>query len=90
MKHDPNKSALAAATSVGILYTICSIFVYFFRDQALQLFAPIFHLENITAFAEYFKVTPMGYISGVIQLLVYTYILVFIWIWLYSNVYGGD
>ena len=74
MELDKNKFSLAAACAMSIIYAICAVFVMLFPDFALQLLGWLTHLVNVDKFAGDMAITFGGFIVGLIQIFVYTYI----------------
>jgi len=71
-----NKNAFALATSgvMGIIFIICAIFVALWPNFSLQLFGWLVHLVNVDKFAGDIGITVGGFIWGLVQTVVYTYI----------------
>lgn len=78
MKLHAKKFAWAGAQAMGILYIICAAFVAVWPDTSLQLFGWLMHLTNVEQFAGDVGVTFGGFIGGLAQSVVYTYL--FLWL----------
>ena len=72
MKLAKNKFALAAAGTLGIVYIICAVVVAIAPAFALKLFGWLLHLVSADQFTA--RVTAIGFVIGLIQILVYSYI----------------
>jgi len=84
-KLNANKFSLAAAATMGIIYLICAVFVFLWPDFALQLFGWLVHLVNVDKFTGDVNVTIFGFVLGLVQVLVYTYIGALIFVWLHNK-----
>lgn len=68
-----NGFALAAAGVMGIIYLLCTVFVAVAPDLALKLFGTLVHLVNLDKAADV-RLTFGGFLAGLIQAVLYTYI----------------
>jgi len=82
MKLDIQKFSLAAALTMGVIYAVCAIFVALWPDFALQLFGWLAHLVNVAGDVQ---ITAIGFIFGLLQILVYTYVGALIFGWLHNK-----
>ena len=85
MKLDVNKFSLAAAGTMGIVYVVCAVFVILWPNFALQLFGWLVHLVNVDKFAGDVQITVFGFIIGLLQAMVYTYIGALVFAWLHNK-----
>ncbi len=85
MELDKNKFSMAAAGTMGIVYVVCAVFVALWPDFALQLFGWLVHLVNVDKFAGDVRMTALGFVAGLIQVLVYTYVGAWIFAWLHNR-----
>lgn len=85
MKLDVQKFSLAAALTMGIVYVICVVFVALWPEFALQLFGWLVHLVNVDKFAGNVQITALGFIFGLLQILIYTYIGALIFAWMHNK-----
>lgn len=69
-----NSFALAAGGVMGGIYVVCSIFVALWPEFALQLLGWLVHLVNVDKFAGDMAMTLGGFIAGLIQVIIYSYI----------------
>ena len=84
-----NGFALAAAAVMGGVYVICVAFVALWPDFSLQLFGWLIHLVNVEKFAE-LSVTFPGFVLGLVQAVVYTYVGAWLVAWLHNRFCGSD
>ena len=85
MKLDVNKFSLAAAATMGIVYVVCAAFVTLFPVFSLQLLGWLVHLVNVDKFAGDVKITILGFILGLLQVVVYTYVGAWVFAWLHNK-----
>lgn len=85
MELDKNKFSLAASATMGIVYVVCAVFIWLWPDFALQLFGWLVHLVNVDKFAGDVGMTALGFVVGLIQVLVYTYAGARIFAWLHNR-----
>ncbi len=84
-KMNANKCAMSAAGAFGALYVLCALFVMAWPAQSLQLKADFLHLTTLDHLAPILQVTAMNFISGLVQIMVYAYITVWMWCYIYNN-----
>lgn len=84
-KIDASKFSLAAAATMGIVYIVCAIFVVLWPDFALQLFGWLVHLVNVDKFAGDVQITALGFIVGLLQAVIYTYVGAWVFVWLHNK-----
>jgi hypothetical protein len=70
MELDKNKFALAVSGTLGIISVICAAVVSVAPDLAAKIFGSIAHLANIKPA----EITLVGFVVGLAQVLVYSYI----------------
>ncbi len=80
-----NGFALAAAIVMGAGYVLCAIFVAFWPNFALRLFGWLVHLVNVEKFAGDVAITFVGFIWGLVQTVIYTYIGAWLIAWLHNK-----
>ncbi|MDP3966415.1 MAG: DUF5676 family membrane protein [archaeon] len=85
MKLEIQKFSLAAALTMGVIYAVCAIFVSIWPDFSLQLFGWLVHLVNVDKFAGDTQITALGFIIGLLQAMVYTYIGALAFGWLHNK-----
>lgn len=85
MKLNIQKFSLAAALTLGVTYVICAIFVSLWPTFALQLFGWLVHLVNVDKFAGDVQITVVGFIVGLLQATIYTYIGALLFAWLHNK-----
>ncbi len=84
MKINANLFALSASITMGIGYAICALIVYVWPTHSLKLFADMMHLTSLKVLSPYFHVTTTNFISGLVQLIIYTYAFVYVWILIFN------
>lgn len=85
MELNKNKFSMAAAGTMGAIYIICAVFVMLWPDFALRLFGWLVHLVNVDKFAGDVQITIGGFLGGLAQILVYTYLSAWIFSWLHNK-----
>lgn len=87
-----NKNGFALATGgvMGTIYVVCVAFVALWPVFALQLFGWLIHLVNVDKFAGDIGITFVGFIWGLIQAVVYTYIGAWLVAWLHNKFCGAN
>lgn len=85
MELDKNEFSSAAAGTLGIVYIICTIFVWLWPVVALKLFGWLVHLVNVDKFAGDVAVTAGGLLIGLLQIVVYTYVVAWVFAWLHNR-----
>ena len=85
MKLDIKKFSLAVAVTMGAIYIICLVFVLLFPSVALQLLGWLVHLVNVDKFAGDVQITFLGFVLGLVQVLVYTYLAALLGAWLHNK-----
>ena len=83
-----NGFALAAGGVMGAVYVLCALLVALWPDFALQLFGWLVHLVNVEKFAGDVAITFGGFIVGLIQAVVYTYVGAWVVAWLHNKFCG--
>ena len=84
MAKNANNFALAASATAGLAYLICTAFCYFWPQFALDLMAPMLHQTDLNQFMPLMVITLRMTLLGLVQWVVYTYALVYYWVWLYN------
>ncbi len=85
MKIDMQKFSLAAAATMGIVYVVCAAFVALWPAVAMQLFGWLMHLVNVDKFAGDVGITTVGFVVGLLQAVVYTYVGALLFVWLHNK-----
>lgn len=80
-----NGFAAAAAGVMGAAYVLCAVFVVFWPAFALKLFGWLVHLVNVEKFAGDVAITIGGFLVGLAQAVVYTYIGAWVFAWLHNK-----
>lgn len=82
---DKKGFALAAGGVMGIIYIVCAAFVALWPDFALQLLGWLVHLVNVDKFAGDVRMTLGGFIAGIVQVVIYTYVGAWLIAWLHNK-----
>lgn len=83
MELNTKKFALAGAETGAVLYVACALFVAVAPDLAMTLLGWLAHVTNTDTLAR--SVTITGVVYGLIQVVVYVYIMTFMFAWLYNR-----
>lgn len=65
----------------GVVYIACALFVALFPGLSLSLMSALTHLNLSVAFGGGMRVAFGGFISGLIQVLLYSYVLAHLFAW---------
>ncbi|MFH2014056.1 MAG: DUF5676 family membrane protein [Patescibacteria group bacterium] len=84
-KIDKKGFALATAIIMSAIYVICTIFVALWPDFSLKLFGWLVHLVNVEKFAGDVAITFGGFLGGLAQSFLYTYIGAWLMAWLHNK-----
>lgn len=85
MELNTKKFSLAAATTMGVVYLICAVFVALWPDFALRLFGWLVHIVNVDKFAGDVAMTWSGFVAGLLQVFVYTYVVGWLFAWIHNR-----
>lgn len=85
MQLDKNKFALAGTATAGILYVACAVIVWLWPDFSLQLLGWVAHLVSVDKFAGGVAITLGGVLLGLIEIVVYAYIALWLFAWFYNG-----
>ena len=85
MELNKQKFSLAATATMGIAYVICAVFTALFPDFALKFLGWMIHLINIEKFAGGVQITFGTLLLGLLPILFYTYIVTYIFAWIYNK-----
>ena len=80
-----NGFALAAGGVMGAIYIVCAVFVALWPALALQLLGWLVHLVNVEKFAGDMAITLGGFLAGLMQVVIYTYIGAWLVAWLHNK-----
>ncbi len=84
MKIDAHKLGVTGAATSAILYTVCSIWMYFSPDSMLNMSAALFHLTSFGPLAPFFEINAQVFVSGMVQTAVYSYIYAYLFAYVYN------
>ncbi|MDP3947455.1 MAG: DUF5676 family membrane protein [bacterium] len=85
MELNKNSFARAAAGTAAIAYAVCAVAVWLWPDFSLQLLGLVAHLVNVEKFAGDVTITPAGVLAGLVQVVLYGYLVAWIFAWLYNR-----
>ena len=85
MALNKQKLALAAASTFGLAYTVCALFVVVAPDLAIRLIGWLFHLLNVEQFAGDVAITSGAFIGGLVEVVVYSYLVAWLFAWFYNR-----
>ena len=85
MKFDKQKFALAATGASGIAYVICAAFTAIAPELAVRFLGWMMHILNVEKFIGEVEMTFGGVILGLIPILIYSYIVAWVFPWLYNK-----
>ncbi|MDD5463645.1 MAG: DUF5676 family membrane protein [Candidatus Moranbacteria bacterium] len=83
MKINNKKFAIALIKVSAIVYIMCSVFVALFPGVSTKLMTALFHVSNNVATGS--RVTMIGVILGIVQVVVYSYIIGMIFAWIFNK-----
>lgn len=81
MELDKNKFAMAASAVIGVWYVICATLVALIPDLAMKLFSWMVHLVNLEAGV----VGLPEAVYGFIEVIIFTYITTYVFVWLHNR-----
>ena len=85
MSLNSQKFSLLVAAASGVLYAVCSLFVALFPVLSTKLMGWLFHLSNpATVFGD-MRVTLIGYIGALVEVLIYSYVVSLIFAWIFNK-----
>ena len=84
-KLNVKKFSLAIALTLSLIYVVCAIFVVLWPYFSLQLFGWLMHLVNVDKFAGDMQITAVGFIIGLVQMFVYTYVVALVFGWMHNK-----
>lgn len=92
MHHHTQRYAVAAALALGIWYSLKTALLYFAQDFALRMHFHMKYMEVDPTVASKVHITLTNYLSGVAQVMLYTYIIIMIFgcIACFLKPYFGD
>lgn len=85
MELDKNKLALSASATVAIAYIVCAIFTFLWPEIAVKLLGFVFHVLNMEKLVGGVNVTLWNAVIGLLQVIAYTFINVWVFAWIYSK-----
>ena len=85
IKHYPHPTGLALAITSGIVYTICAIAIWLWREQTVRFLTTWFHGIDLTKIISDTPITLGVFFIGLIGVMLSAYIFGFIYAWLYNK-----
>lgn len=77
--------ALSAASVAAVLYLACAAIVALWPAAALRLLAWVTHIANVEKFAGDVVITPLSLAAGLIEIVAYVYVGVWLLIWFHAQ-----
>jgi len=84
MKLDSHKLGITGAATSVIVYTVCSLWMYFSPNSMIDMSAALLHLNSFGPLAPFFDINAQIFVSGVVQTAVYSYIYVYLFAYVYN------
>ncbi len=84
-KHYVHPTGFAAAITAGIVYILCAVFVAMSPERALRFFNGWFHGIDLTPLAKTVEITFIGAVLGLIQVMIFVYIIGALFAWIYNH-----
>ena len=79
---ETKKFAFAVAETAGIVYLVCTLVVILFPSSSITLLGWIAHVQSSSIAAR--TVTFPGFILGLLQVVIYSYIIA----WVFAKIYN--
>lgn len=84
MKIETKKFALNFSLAMGLIFVVCAIFVSLWPDFSAKLLGWLFHTKA-RVFEMRKEVTFANFTGGLVQVVVYTYVLSWIFAWAFNK-----
>ena len=85
MKLNPQTFAREASLVIGAVYVVCAAFVVLFPEFSTKLLGWFIHVSNFELIQRGVSLTWGGFIAGLGQTLLYTYIGAGLFVWLFNR-----
>lgn len=85
MSLNSQKFSLLSALGAGVVYSVCTLFVALWPGASIKLMGWLFHLANAEAVFGSMRVNLAGYVGGVVEVLIYSYIVSLIFVWIFNQ-----
>ena len=85
MRLNLQKFSLLSAAAAGIAYSVCTLFVALFPVASTTLMGWLFHLTSPDAVFGSMRVSLTGYIGALIEVVIYSYVVSLIFVWIFNR-----
>ncbi len=85
MSLNSQKFSLWSAAAAGAIYSVCTLFVALFPGASIKLMGWLFHLSNATAVFGSTRVTFVGYVGALVEVVIYSYVVSLIFVWIFNQ-----
>ncbi|KKS33792.1 MAG: hypothetical protein UU95_C0022G0007 [Parcubacteria group bacterium GW2011_GWC2_42_12] len=85
MRLNMKKFSLLSAAAAGAVYSACTLFVILWPGFSTKLMGWLFHLSSPEAVFGTMRVTATGYIGGLLEVVVYMYVMAWIFAWVFNR-----
>ncbi|TSA46311.1 hypothetical protein D4R52_00780 [bacterium] len=85
-----SKFSFNVAWVSGAVYAVCAAFVALFPGLSLRLMSNLSHLDLAAKFGGEMRVTFGGFVSGLIQVMVYLYVIARLFAWVFNKSAEGE
>ncbi|KKS19048.1 MAG: hypothetical protein UU76_C0007G0010 [Parcubacteria group bacterium GW2011_GWC1_41_7] len=80
----PKAAAKAGAYTAGIAYIFCALVVLMAPQVAMTLTEWLMHIVNVDVLLQNIQMTTIGFIAGLVQVMIYTYVA----FWIFAVIYN--
>lgn len=84
MKLDSHKLGLTGAATSALMYTVCSVWMYFWPANMISMSAAVLHLSSFGPLAPFFDINAPIFVSGVVQTAVYSYTYIYLFAYVFN------
>lgn len=85
MRLNMQKFSLLSAAAAGIVYSACTLFVALWPSFSTSLMGWLFHLSDPDAVFGSMRVNIAGYITGLAEVIIYSYAVSLIFAWIFNQ-----
>jgi len=83
--HYVHPTGAALSVTSGIVYAVCAFFVKMWPMRSIRFFSDWFHGIDLTQIAVIPQITIAGFIRGLIEVMIFTYLAGVLYAWLYQK-----